>query len=271
MNVPLDLDPERSLGAMWDAFCTASPLVQDESKIGAAATPVETMDYYPFGSLKFDTATSSYDGEARKYIGQYSDSDGLSYLNARYYSPTQGQFLTEDPVFLADARQQSLQDPPSLNSYSYSEDNPITKSDPNGRQCVYCAGGEVGLSLSAQAAYDKVFGPSSSAVYGGDTVAASIYGFAYPWTLVAPEPIAAVSAAAGNVAQQGLEYLSGDRISYDPLGTQTAATAAFGSQDQLHRSRRWDSLGDLCVRNRSPSELYRSRRKHHELQLQFGG
>jgi hypothetical protein len=47
---------------------------------------------------------------------------------------------------------------------------------------------------------------------------------------VAPEPIAAASAAAGNVAQQGLEYLSGDRTSYDPSETQTAATVAFGSQ-----------------------------------------
>jgi hypothetical protein len=74
------------------------------------------------------------------------------------------------------------------------------------------------------------FGPSSSAVYGGDVVAASIYGFAYPWTLVAPEPIAAVSAAAGNVAQQGLEYLNGDGNSFDPSQVETSATVAFGTQ-----------------------------------------
>jgi RHS repeat-associated protein len=53
----------------------------------------------------------------------------LDYLNARYYNPSQGQFLTEDPVFWADPRQQNLQDPQSLNTYSYSVDNPITKKD----------------------------------------------------------------------------------------------------------------------------------------------
>ena len=149
-------------------------------------------------------------------------------LNARYYDSPQGQFISQDPIFLSSS--QNLTDPQSLNAYSYSEDNPITKSDPAGKQCIECAGGEVALSLSAQGAYDKVFGPSNSAVYGGDTVAAAIYGFAYPCTLVAPEPIAAVSAAAGNITQQGLEYLSGDRNSYDPLQSQTAATVAFGSQ-----------------------------------------
>jgi hypothetical protein len=91
----------------------------------------------------------------------------------------------------------------------------------------------LGLSLTAQATYDTAFGPSSSAVYGGDVVAASLYGFAYPWTLVAPEPVAAVSAGAGNVAQQGLEYISGDRSSFDPYQVRTAATVAFAGQMAL--------------------------------------
>jgi RHS repeat-associated protein len=189
---------------------------------------VQTLDYYPYGATRISSATST--NERRKYIGQFSDDSGLSYLNARYYSPTQGQFMTEDPVFWG---KQNISNPQSLNTYSYANDNPITGKDPNGLQCVLCAGGEVGLSLTAQATYDATFGPSSSAVYGGDIVAASLYGFAYPWTLAAPEPVAAVSAAAGNVAQQGLEYLSGDRSSFDPYQVRTAATVAFGGQFAL--------------------------------------
>src|SRR5216684_7188642 len=54
-------------------------------------------------------------------------------LQARYYDGSKGEFLSEDPVFLGDPRQQVLTDPQSLNSYSYANDNPITKSDPNGR------------------------------------------------------------------------------------------------------------------------------------------
>ena len=63
---------------------------------------------------------------ARQYIGQlYDQGSGLSYLNARYYSGSQGQFTSQDPVFLGQPKEQNLQDPQSLNSYSYSDDNPI--------------------------------------------------------------------------------------------------------------------------------------------------
>jgi hypothetical protein len=40
-----------------------------------------------------------------------------------------GQFLSEDPVFLGDPKQQGLTDPQSLNSYSYANNNPTSKSD----------------------------------------------------------------------------------------------------------------------------------------------
>src|SRR5713226_5626799 len=84
---------------------------------------VQTLDYYPYGATRVSVSTST--NEKRKYIDQFSDDSGLSYLNARYYNPTQGQFLSEDPVFLGDPKQQVLTDPQSLNSYSYGNDNPI--------------------------------------------------------------------------------------------------------------------------------------------------
>jgi len=40
-------------------------------------------------------------------------------LQARYYDGSKGEFLSEDPVFLGDPKQQVLTDPQSLNSYSY--------------------------------------------------------------------------------------------------------------------------------------------------------
>lgn len=96
----------------------------------ASGTVVQTLDYYPYGATRI---SSGQNAESRQYIGQFTDNSGLSYLNARYYNGTQGQFLSQDPIFLGDPRQQKLQDPQSLNSYSYSEDNPITKSDPSGK------------------------------------------------------------------------------------------------------------------------------------------
>jgi len=54
-------------------------------------------------------------------------------LQARYYDGSKGEFLSEDPAFLGDPKQQTLTDPQGLNSYSYANDNPISKSDPTGR------------------------------------------------------------------------------------------------------------------------------------------
>src|SRR4029450_338731 len=59
-------------------------------------------------------------------------------LNARYYNPNQGQFISQDPVFweigLTQDGKNALTNPQALNSYGYANDNPITGKDPNGRR-----------------------------------------------------------------------------------------------------------------------------------------
>src|ERR1700730_15923893 len=60
---------------------------------------VQTLDYFPYGATRVSVATST--NEKRKYIDQFSDDSGLSYLNARYYNPSQGQFTSEEPIFLS--------------------------------------------------------------------------------------------------------------------------------------------------------------------------
>jgi RHS repeat-associated protein len=92
---------------------------------------VQTLDYYPYGSTRISVATST--NEKRKFIGQFADDSTLSYLQARYYDSSRGQFVSEDPVFLENPKNQGLGNPQSLNSYSYANDNPITGKDPNGR------------------------------------------------------------------------------------------------------------------------------------------
>jgi RHS repeat-associated protein len=91
--VVADLDRERSLAAMWHALRASK--------------------------FSYGTRVATDSGVVR----------GL--LNARYYDSARGQFLTEDPVFWSN--HQNLFDPQSLNSYSYAEDNPITKIDPDGQ------------------------------------------------------------------------------------------------------------------------------------------
>ena len=53
--------------------------------LNASSSIAETLDYYPYGGIKFDTTTGGFDGDSRKFIDQVSDATGLDYLNARYY------------------------------------------------------------------------------------------------------------------------------------------------------------------------------------------
>jgi RHS repeat-associated protein len=92
---------------------------------------VQTLDYYPYGATRISTNIGGADS-ARKYINRFADQSNLDYLNARYYDPARGQFVTEDPVFWS--TKQNLANPQSLNSYSYANDNPISGKDPDDRQ-----------------------------------------------------------------------------------------------------------------------------------------
>jgi RHS repeat-associated protein len=132
MDIAADLDPEATLDEMWRALQTIGSRRKSESEMRRVGNLAQWLDYAPYGSVIASQNTGTTTA-ARQFIGQFADASGLSYLNARYYNGTQGQFTSEDPVFLGTPSQQNLQDPQSLNSYSYSEDNPILRSDPNGR------------------------------------------------------------------------------------------------------------------------------------------
>jgi len=123
--------------------------------------PVQLLDYFPYGATR--VATSTYPtSEKRQYIGQmYDQGSGLSYLNARYYSGSQGQFLSEDPTFWGT---QNILDPQSLNAYSYAEDNPIVNKDPSGRcledGCIIEGAASLGFvgGIGVQAYHDAMSG-----------------------------------------------------------------------------------------------------------------
>jgi RHS repeat-associated protein len=116
-----------------DHLGSANVVTDDDAGI------VETLDYYPYGAERISTGADATD---RHYIGERLDDEtDLSYLNARYYGGERGQFISQDPVFLAlgDARgsagqdrQKLLSDPQQLHSYSYGRSNPIVMKDPDG-------------------------------------------------------------------------------------------------------------------------------------------
>ena len=76
--------------------------------------------YDPFGNTTNYGATSS---NVFQYAGRENDGNGLYYYRARYYSPTFGRFISEDPIGFKGG----------INFYAYARDNPINFADPSGR------------------------------------------------------------------------------------------------------------------------------------------
>ena len=85
---------------------------------------VNNYSYDEWGNITTSSETVS---NPFKYAGEVYDSEtGLYYLRARYYDPTVGRFLNEDTV------EGQVNNPLSLNVYSYCYNNPLIYKDPSG-------------------------------------------------------------------------------------------------------------------------------------------
>jgi RHS repeat-associated protein len=82
----------------------------------------QQYSYDPYGNVtQSDTATGFTNPYL--YTGREADSTGLYYYRARYYSPTMGRFISEDPLGFGGKQN---------NFYEYSYSNPIMYLDRNG-------------------------------------------------------------------------------------------------------------------------------------------
>ena len=78
-----------------------------------------TFSFDPYGNV---TASSGTATTSLLYAGQYLDSTtGLYYMQARWYDPGTGEFLSVDP----DSNQ-------TLDAYGYADENPLDATDPSG-------------------------------------------------------------------------------------------------------------------------------------------
>lgn len=85
----------------------------------------QNNDYTPFGEAQ--TTGDSENGY--KYTGKEQDSEtGLYYYGARYYDSEMGRFMSADVI------RGSLENPLSLNRYSYVQNNPLKFIDPTGNK-----------------------------------------------------------------------------------------------------------------------------------------
>lgn len=89
---------------------------------------VSRNDYAPYGSAA-PNMDAAPDGPG--YTGHVNDPDtGLVYMQARYYDPVVGRFLSEDPVGPA------VGNPYNFNRFAYANNNPIVNMDADGRTAI---------------------------------------------------------------------------------------------------------------------------------------
>jgi RHS repeat-associated protein len=86
-------------------------------------------DYTPYGEERQDPAANDNDESFTGHIKD--DATGLTYMQARYFDPVIGRFLSGDPVgFSEDA-------PQMFNRYSYTLNDPINAFDPDGERTIW--------------------------------------------------------------------------------------------------------------------------------------
>ncbi|MUT68785.1 hypothetical protein GOM71_23225 [Paenibacillus sp. NEAU-GSW1] len=88
-------------------------------------------DYDAFGNSIFRMTSGADINNPIRYAGyQYDEESKLYYLNARYYDPKLARFITEDTY------KGEIEDPLSLNFYTYVYNNPLKYTDPSGHDAV---------------------------------------------------------------------------------------------------------------------------------------
>ncbi|MDD4372251.1 MAG: RHS repeat-associated core domain-containing protein, partial [Anaerostipes sp.] len=97
------------------------------SLIKEDGTADATYTYTDFGETRIQ-GDNTAGNEVCYTGGVYDSSTGLYYLNARYYNPEDGRFLTEDTY-----RGESTE-PDTQNLYAYCVGNPVNYVDPSGHK-----------------------------------------------------------------------------------------------------------------------------------------
>jgi RHS repeat-associated protein len=114
------------------------PLGTPLAKTDASGNIIASYEYTPYG-VPVTSMGVVPDGVG--YTGHVNDPEtGLVYMQARYYDPAMGRFLSVDPVGPSPGELFHF------NRYDYTNNNPINHTDPDGR-CPMCIGALIGAGI----------------------------------------------------------------------------------------------------------------------------
>jgi RHS repeat-associated protein len=115
----------------------------------------QDIDYYPFGGVLSDFSPNV--AQHYRFNGKERDTEsGLDNFGARYNASSLGRFMTPDwaakPVTVPYAK---FGDPQSLNLYSYVENAPVNRIDPDGHEDAGSGGGSASTGDTSGASGDQ--------------------------------------------------------------------------------------------------------------------
>ncbi len=109
----------------------------------------EITEYEPYGDFsRRDTLGNPEEVAWHYFTGHvYDDETGLIYMQARYYDPKLGRFISADTIV------QSPSNPQTFNRYSYAGNNPVNYIDPSGHNFFKKFWGQIASVLVGVAAF----------------------------------------------------------------------------------------------------------------------
>lgn len=156
--------------------------------------------YTPFGTTLTNPLSNN---DQAGFTGHIKDSaTDLNYMQARYYDPLIGRFLSIDPVGF------SVGQPQMFNRFSYTFNDPVNLTDPTG-ECPWCLGALYGAIAGGVGAYIASDGDFRSVAYGAlaggaigaiNPLAAQAVGSAIGASATSTAVVATTGAALGAVA-----------------------------------------------------------------------
>jgi RHS repeat-associated protein len=213
-----------SYSYMYNGHADVTALITESGKVAA------TYYYDAFGNIK--KSTGNVNNNIRYAGYQYDKETGLYYLNARMYDPKLARFLQED-TYAGD-----VNDPLSLNLYTYCANNPVSYYDPSGHFWNIVIGAVAGLvigvggaiisdALNGQLSWNNLQKYAGAGVQGliiggvaGATMGASL-------GLTATLASGVAAGAVGNVANQTIRNGGIDKFSFKELAV-TTVSSGFG-------------------------------------------
>ncbi|MFV2216743.1 RHS repeat-associated core domain-containing protein [Actinomadura sp. LOL_016] len=144
--------------------------------VDATTQQLTTRRFTPFGTIRGLDEDATWPGD-KGFLGGTQDPTGLTHLSAREYNPETGRFISVDPLMdLADQQQ--------MNGYTYSNNTPISNSDPSG--LMHVGGTQCGIIASNPCNASKGSSSSGSGYFvdsSGDSTVPypNAFGFGGAW------------------------------------------------------------------------------------------